>query len=113
MKQKTRQPCSRESPLLLEIDPEPIPETLTALGGVPLVVQPFRLLGLSASVRQQVPIKERPRGDDEAELVERLVILNAGGGECCEDLQRLREDPGWSETIGPGIASPGAARQFL
>ena len=35
-----------ESPLLFEVDPEPLPETLTALGGVPLVVQAFRSLGL-------------------------------------------------------------------
>ena len=37
MKNKTRKPSPTESPLLIEIDPEPIPETLTAMGGVPLV----------------------------------------------------------------------------
>ena len=42
MKKKTRKPSPTESPLLIEIDPEPIPETLTAMGGVPLVVQTFR-----------------------------------------------------------------------
>jgi hypothetical protein len=33
-----------ESPLLFEVDPQPIEETLTALGGIPLVVQAFRSL---------------------------------------------------------------------
>ena len=46
----------------MEIDPEPIPETLTAMGGVPLVVRTFRSLGLPAKVREHVRIKERERG---------------------------------------------------
>lgn len=113
MKQKTRKPSSTESPLLIEIDPEPIPETLTALGGVPLVVQTFRSLGLPGRVRQHVRVKERQRGYDEAEMVESYVILNAVGGECFDDFQRLREDPGLRGMIGHGIPSPEAARQFL
>jgi len=113
LKPKTRKPSSTESPLLFEIDPEPIPETLTAMGGVPLVVQTFRSLGLPASVRQHVRVKERQRGYEEAEMVESFVILNAVGGECFDDFQRLREDPGLSEMIGHGIPSPEAARKFL
>ena len=49
---KERKPSPTESPLLFEIDPEPIPETLTALGGIPLVVQAFRSLGLPSASRQ-------------------------------------------------------------
>jgi len=102
---KARRPSPTESPLLIEIDPEPIPETLTAMGGVPLVVQTFRSLGLPASVRQHVRVKQRERGYDEATMVESFVILNAVGGECFDDFQRLREDPGLSEMIGHGIPS--------
>ena len=55
--------CSpTESPLLFAIDPEPVPETLTALGGVPSLVQTFRSLGLPAQVREHVRIKVRERG---------------------------------------------------
>ena len=111
--QKKRKPSPTESPLLIEIDPEPIPETLTAWGGVPLIVQTFRSLGLPSSVRQHVRVRERSRGYDEATLVESFVILNVVGGECFDDFQRLREDPGLSEMIGHGIPSPEAARQFL
>ena len=113
MKKKTRKPSPTESPLLIEIDPEPIPETLTAMGGVPLVVQTFRSLGLPAKVREHVRIKERERGYDEATMVESFVVLNAVGGECFDDFQRLREDPGLSQMIGHGIPSPEAARKFL
>ena len=110
---KARKPSPAESPLLIEIDPEPIPETLTAMGGVPLVVQTFRSLALPASVRQHVRVKERERGYDEATMVESFVVLNAVGGECFDDFQRLREDPGLSEMMGHGIPSPEAARKFL
>ena len=67
--QKVRKPSPTESPLLSEIDPEPIPETLTALGGVPLLMQAFRSLGLPAQVREHVRIKERERGYDEGTMV--------------------------------------------
>ena len=33
-----------------EIDPQPLAEELTALGGVPLVVRAFRSLGLPAAI---------------------------------------------------------------
>jgi hypothetical protein len=110
---KPRKPSSTESPLFLSIDPEPIPETLTAMGGVPLLVQAFRSLGLPARVREHVEIKQRERGLDEAEMVESFVVLNAMGGECFDDFLRLREDAGLAEMLGHGILSPDAARRFL
>jgi hypothetical protein len=102
-----------ESPLLFEIDPQPIEETLTALGGIPLVVQACRSLGVPASVREHVRVKERERGHDESTFVESFVILNAAGGECPEDFERLRGDPGLAEMIGHELPSPRAALEFL
>ena len=110
---KDPKPSPTESPLLFEIDPQPLEETLTALGGIPLVVQAFRSLGLPQSVREQVRVKERQRGYDEATLVESFVILNAAGGECVDDFERLRQDPGLKEMIGHDLPSPSAALQFL
>ena len=110
---KARKPSPTESPLLFEIDPEPLPEKLTALGGVPLLVQTFRSLGLPTRVREHVRIKQRERGYDEATMVESFVVLNAVGGECCDDFERLREDPGLSELIGHEVPSPAVARKFL
>jgi hypothetical protein len=110
---KPAKPSPTESPLLFEVDPEPLPETLTALGGVPLVVQAFRSLGLPALVKEHVRIKERQRGYDEATLVESFVIRNAVGGECIDDFVRLGEDAGLSEMAGHPIPSPSVARKFL
>jgi len=83
------------------------------MGGVPLLVQTFRSLGLPARVREHVRIKQRERGYDEATMVESFVVLNAVGGECCDDFERLREDPGLSELIGHEVPSPAVARKFL
>jgi hypothetical protein len=110
---KLTKPSPTESPLPFELDPEPTEETLTALGGIPLVVQAFRSLGLPQSVKEHVRVKERERGYDEATFVESFVILNAAGGECPEDFKRLRQDPGLAELVGHELPSPAAALQFL
>lgn len=102
-----------ESPLLFEFDPKPAEERLTSWGGIPLVVQAFRSLGLPGSVQQHVVVKERQRGYDEATFVESFVLLNAAGGECLDDLEHLRADPGLAEMIGHEVPSPEAARKFL
>ena len=110
---KIEKPSPTESPLLFEVDPQPAEEMLTALGGLPLVVQAFRSLGLPGSVKQHVVVKERQRGYDEATFVESFVLLNAAGGECLDDFEHLRADQGLAEMIGHEIPSSEAARNFL
>lgn len=82
-----------ESPLLFEMDPEPIDECLAALGGVPLLIQAVRSLRVPGSVKRNVALKQRQRGLDEASYVESFVILSAVGGDCLEDFERLLTDP--------------------
>jgi DDE family transposase len=110
---KPRRPSPTKSSLLFDIDPEPLAETLTAWGGIPLAVQAFRSLGVPAQVEQHVHIKQRERGYDEATMVESFVVLNTLGGECLDDFQQLREDAGLKEMLGHEVPSPEAARQFL
>src|SRR6266699_1626027 len=57
--------------------------------------------------------EERQRGYDEATFVESFVVLNAAGGECLDDFERLRADPGLGQLIGHEVPSPEAARKFL
>ena len=80
---------------------------------MPLLVRAFRSLGLPTLVREQVEVKQRERGLDEAEMVESFVVLNAMGGECFDDFLRLREDAGLGEMLGHEIPSPEVARKFL
>lgn len=110
---KPEKPSPTESDFLFEIDPEPAEESLTAWGGVPLLVRAFRSLDLPRSVQRNVRVKQRQRGYDEASVVESFLILNAVGGECLEDFERLREDAGLAPMIGHQIPSPEVARKFL
>jgi hypothetical protein len=112
MKKLSRVPVT-EQPLPFQLDPEPAAEVLTAFGGVPMVVQAFRSMRMPQTIREHVRIKERERGYEEATFVESFVVLNAAGGECLEDFQRLREDAGLAEMLGHAIPSPEAARKFL
>jgi hypothetical protein len=110
---KLETPSPAKAEFLFEIDPEPARETMTSWGGIPLLVRAFRSLGLAQSVKQHVQIKQRQRGYEEASFVESFVILNAVGGECLDDFERLREDSGVAEMLGHEIPSPEAARKFL
>src|SRR5713101_10067657 len=82
---------------------------LTALAGIPLLLQAFRSLDLPRSVQRNVSMKQRQRGLDEAGYVESFLILNAAGGECLDDFAHLRQD-GLKDLIGHELPSPEAAR---
>jgi hypothetical protein len=90
------------------------PAGVTALAGVPLVIEAFRRWGLAEAVRQRVRLKRRRRGYDEASCVETLVALLAAGGECVDDVRVLEADAGlkrlWGRTRLPAAAT---LRRFL
>jgi len=96
-----------------EIDPEPLSEHVTALGGIPLFVRAVRSLDVAGSVGRHLGLKQRERGFDEATYVESFLVLNAVGGDCLEDFDQLREDAGLAEMLGHEVPSSEAARKFL
>jgi hypothetical protein len=111
---KTKAPDTTPNPLLpFQLDPDPATETLTAFGGLPLVAQTYRSLGLPQSVARHLRLKQRQRGLDEATMIESFVLLNAAGGDCLEDFRRLAEDPGLPTLLGHALPLPDAARKFL
>lgn len=102
-----------EGEFLFELDEQPLEETVTALGGVPLFVRAARSLDVPGSVKRNLHLKQRDRGFDEATYVESFWVLNAVGGDCVEDFERLQEDPGLAEMLGHEVPSPAAALKFL
>ena len=82
-------PSATEGEFLFQLDPEPLEECVTAYAGIPLLVQTMRSLDVPGSVKQHLQVKQRHRGLDEAGYVESFVVLNALGGECLEDFDRL------------------------
>ena len=99
--------------LPFELDTRAEAGTLTAHGGVPLLIEAFRTSGAAAVVDASVVIKRRQRGLTSAQLVEGLFSLWAAGGERCEDLAPLREDAALALLLGHGLPAPQTARDFL
>jgi hypothetical protein len=112
LKRKAR-PGPAEGDFLFEIDSEPLQECVTAWGGIPLLVRAIRSLDVSGRVQRHLRIKQRDRGFDEATYVESFLVLNAVGGQCLEDFDQLRQDPGLAEMLGYTAPSAEAARKFL
>jgi len=110
-KKPKRSPAEGELPF--EYDWQPAEEVLTAYAGIPLLVRAARSFGVSESVRRNLTLKQRQRGLDEATYVESFLVLNALGGDCLEDFDRLREDAGLAEMLGYELPSPEGARKFL
>ncbi len=106
-------PSPAEGDFLFQLDPEPLEECLTAYAGIPLFVRAVRSFQVPGSVKQHLHLKQRQRGFDEASYVESFLVLNALGGECLDDFDRLREDAGLKEMLGHEVPSPEAARKFL
>jgi hypothetical protein len=110
---RKQKPSPAEGEFLFQLDPEPLEECVTAYAGIPLFLQAARSLDVLGRVRQHLQLKQRQRGLDEAGYVESFLVLNALGGECLDDFDRLREDDGLSEMLGHEVPSPEAARKFL
>ena len=110
-KKPKHSPAAGELPF--EYDVEPAEEVLTGYAGMPLFVRAARSFGVPESVKQHLRLKQRQRGFDEATYVESFLVLNALGGDCLDDFDRLREDAGLAEMLGHEFPSPEAARKFL
>lgn len=102
-----------EGEFLFELDPEPLEEAITAYGGIPVFLRATRSLDVGGLANRHLHLKQRQRGFDEGSYVESFLVLNALGGECLEDFDRLREDDGLREMLGHEVPSPEAARKFL
>jgi hypothetical protein len=99
--------------LPFELDARAEPGFITAHGGVPLLIEAFRVSGAAGVLDERVVIKQRKRGLRPAELAEGLFALWAAGGERCEDLAPLREDAALALLLGHGLPAPQTARDFL
>ena len=88
-------------------------DTLTGRGGLPLVVETLRALGLERVIETEVRVRQRASGYTEAEKVEALVLLLAAGGDCLDDMAVLQADAGLCRLLGGPLPSADALRQFL
>jgi hypothetical protein len=99
--------------LPFELDQRAETGFITAHGGVPLVIEAFRVSSAAAVLDERVVTKRRQRGLRPSELVEGLFALWAAGGERGDDLAMLREDAALALLLGHGIPAPQTARDVL
>ena len=69
-------------------------EESTAFVGVGLLVELYRQVGVGTAAERALPRKRSPKGLKQEQMVESFVLLSALGGECLEDMERLRQDRG-------------------
>lgn len=85
---------------------------LTSFGGLPLVMETFRALGLPQSVKKHLTLHQREGKYREADYVESFISVFAAGGDCVDDFEILRQDEGLKK-LGLQVPSPEAVRCFL
>lgn len=88
-------------------------EESTAFAGVGLLVELYRQAGIGTAAERVLPEKRSPKGLKQGQMVESFVLLSALGGECLEDMERLRHDQGLAALLGYTPPAPETARQWL
>jgi hypothetical protein len=88
-------------------------EESTAFAGAGLLVELSRESGVSTVAEKVLPQKGSPKGLRQWQMVESFVLLSALGGECVDDMRRLREDEGLAVLLGYTPPAPETARQWL
>jgi Transposase DDE domain group 1 len=104
----------RESAKSLEMEFESgLREEVTAHAGVALLVETARRSGVIAAAERALPAKRNPKGLTQGQMVEAIVLLSALGGECPDDLQKLRQDQGLEVLVGYQLPAPSTVRGWL
>jgi DDE family transposase len=98
-------------PFVFEATPQPM--ELTAHAGLPLVSETMLALGLDEVVEECLRLRTRARGYTEFDKVHAVVLVQAAGGECVEDVRVLARDAGLRRLIGRPGPSPDALHDFL
>jgi hypothetical protein len=88
-------------------------EAVTPWAGAALLVELYRKAGVEAAVERALPGKKSAKGLRQGEMVESFVLLSALGGDCIEDMERLRQDEGLRAMLGYCPSAPETARQWL
>jgi hypothetical protein len=86
---------------------------LTARAGLTLVSEAMLALGLDEVARSRLALRRRKRGFPEFDKLHAIVLIQAAGGECVEDVEVLARDAGLLRLVGRPWPSPDALHAFL
>jgi hypothetical protein len=99
--------------LPFQFEPAPRPMDLTAHAGLTLVSETLLALGLDDLVCEQVRVRVRRRGDPEFDKLQAIVLIQAAGGECVEDVRVLAREGGLTRLLHRPLPAPDALHDFL
>lgn len=88
-------------------------EIVTPWAGASTLIEVYRRYGVGDATDRALPRKKTAKGLGQGQMVESFVLLSALGGECVEDMERLRQDKGLESILGYQIPAAETARQWL
>lgn len=84
--------------LPFRFDATPRPMDLTAHADLTLIAETLLALGVDALVRDGLRLHARRRGCAEFDKLQAIVVVQAAGGDCVEDVRALARDAGCVRT---------------
>lgn len=86
---------------------------MTPWAGVGVLVETMRQIEVTSKADKVLPLKGSRKGLSSAEMLESFVLLSTLGGDCLEDMGRLRQDEALVQMLGHNIPAAETARQWL
>ena len=108
-----RPPTSLQSKTPFEISAEPLAGITTSRAGLSAVSRVLRAINLPGMCEANLALKKRSRGFVPGQVAESLVLLHAAGGDCKDDMEKLREDSGLTKMLGYQAPSSRCVGDFL
>ena len=106
-----RLPTLCKTPFVL--DPRPLEEATSPHAGLLSLSRVYRSLQGPALVAANLHLRKRQRGHPEAQMIESVILLQAVGGECPEDMSLLAGDTCLERGLGYCPPKATALREFL
>lgn len=105
----------RQGILPFEYEEEGEDARVTSYGGLPVVLELMRALGIDKSIEKRLKTRRLGRSDgvSDRELVECVVMMLCTGGEHCDDIDVLADDVALGEILGLNFPSASGLKQFL
>jgi hypothetical protein len=88
-------------------------EVVTPWAGASTLVEAYRGYGVGNAADKALPRKKTAKGLSQGQMTESFILLSALGGECVEDMEKLRQDKGLEAMLGYEIPAAETARQWL
>ena len=88
-------------------------EVVTPWAGASALIEAYRRYGVGEVANRALPRKRNAKGLSQGQMTESFVLLSALGGECIEDIEKLRQDKGLETMLGYQIPAAETARQWL